>query len=1127
MTFTHFRRHLIFFFLFACDAGSFASPPTPTQLTEKQDRAVDQVALQSLDRAAKKLRGLIAKYHHSSQEPVFLERLAEVNREASQIAFRLAHAQRSQEREIKTYHSLIEAQIQALNELIQGYPEYPKLDRAWFLRAKAYGELNQTAESRLNYLKVVQDYKGSSDLIPSYLALSEIATQNQNHREAISYLLPIESQPQSIYYPISLYRLGWAHYNLSHIPQALAYLEKQILYFNALRDRLSGVDFSASDAAIRETSLMDTVAFYYDACERKLEPYSFDAALSYFRRLEDGPLLGKLALRFGKLLRAHRQDRALIEWKNRLIKEEKQLPETLDVIALVLDHQLNQNQWEELKETMADLSSVYRLEPKNLTRAQTESPLHPALLEAAKELQKQLQHSVSASNKSKILDTLIQMDSLLIEVTPVDDPHLDQIHFNLAEAYFEGHQYKLASQNYRWILSHGRNPAQLSSHTVELSWIRSRFEELRKLELIPLDLSTQALESGPTLQNRSQRETLLKKLPTLALEWVNQIDRTCAEIPSTDESINQMIFEKNRLIYAKSSRSLAVEGLVQFAVQHPESQYAPPSVALAVDTLIQSSDWIRTHELAEKLAKVKWPKQELNERLRILELDSAYEVIEAMGNRKEDAHALIEASLYIKNYPQSHRISQVRYLMAQSQLRLQDKRGAINSLELIISAHQQAKKGQPDIFGLAILQRASLLEESFQFKEAANDYQNYLGLHPNEEPILKKLPILHWLVNDPHFDCHENLSPELLENCQKFQSLAILNAPVNADSLFSLELLRVYQNHAFHGPAANRALWAAVVLSHHAGLKLHELLRLIKTLVQGWKKLEPASQITLLPALNSILPNSLASVRSRLIEEVPLRKTSAQGLIRRSEWIREFESVVSGSLELPWARLRAIALQTLSGVYRDLVRSIENSPIPKEMIEHEKREYSDEIREITIPFNKKAIELSQNAYQIASKLSIEADDWLLIKKENSKSYLMDTEALQKALPKKIMDGPPEQIHENLVLLDDPSFFSDPIKKLWMTAFQKKQWAMGTFLLQELQNRKIINENEEKILQALTWNASGAQAEAIALLETILPQLKPGSGAQLRLILFSHYASTRSIEKSAQLWGELNPLRRHP
>ncbi len=1106
------RRKASTLALFWAWGGIFTSSTLAADLpnssaAEKQDRAVDQAALQSLEIAQKKLQHLIVKYRKMAQEPELLAKLAEIDQQGTEIAFRLTQGSAvPSQRTRKNYQLWLASQIKTLDQWIESYPTYPRLDHAFFQRAKAYEELNSPDQARKDYLRVIHGYPQSQFRNQTWLALSEIATQNKNHEEAIKYLEAIESQPESIYFPIALYRLAWAHSNIGHLSIASSYLEKQILYYNSIQEHSKHL--SPSDAAMREASLMDFVNFYYDGYEKSIPNFGLEKALKSFRVLEKKPFFGKMALRFAKLLRSHRKDTALFDWKNQLIQEETDLPETTHVITLVLDHQFNQNQLEAMIQTLGDLASIHDLQSKKKLNPENENDLRNSLAQIASGLQKQFQKGSQNPSKPKFIETLIQLYSVWIKITPADDLTLPSLYYNLAEAYFENRDYKRATQNHRWVLSHWHEDGKLQLETAELSWARSMYEDLNQSQLIPKELQPKPLETQEVQIN----------LPAPAVEWIQELDRISLHTASTNEPFNRYLFEASRLLYSQGIRSKAIKRLIEFATSHSHSQYSPPAIALIMDTLVQSKNWPLTRDTARSLSKTQWAQSGLNQKLSELEMLASYQIIEEFSRQLEDQRVVSETQLYLKRYPSSPRVLQLKFLVAQSQLRMKNANLAMESLNSILKSPVQIDSEVTQIYQHSLIQRASLFEESLQFNEAIRDYETGLKRSPHDELIQKKLFILYWLSGTADFRCPGDSSAEIFEECQKYQSMALVY-PRIADQ--TSKNLNEIKNQAFHGPQANRPIWSAVALGQPSKIPLHELLKLMKNLAKNWKNLEPAGQLTLLPALNSIIPRSLAVARTQLDREVPLKRVSPQTLARRSEWLREFESTVSTVLELPWTRIRAVAIYTLSLAYHDLIHSIEKAPVPSEMSLEEKNEYQKNLRIITQTFLKKAVELSSQAYGLSSKLSIEKRDWEMISSANKEILNSDTLTMQKTIPAQSMAMSPEPIHPKLLELVNPRFESDPLKNAWKKAIETSQWSLATYLLQEMKRRGLVDPIEEKIIQSITWCESGAQAEGLTLLEEILPNLKLESKIQMQKILLSYLISTRSIDRANRLWTEMN------
>jgi len=58
---------------------------------EQHERDVDAVAMASQEQAISKLSSLLAKYRKTSQEPILLAKLAELQQQNASILFRIAH----------------------------------------------------------------------------------------------------------------------------------------------------------------------------------------------------------------------------------------------------------------------------------------------------------------------------------------------------------------------------------------------------------------------------------------------------------------------------------------------------------------------------------------------------------------------------------------------------------------------------------------------------------------------------------------------------------------------------------------------------------------------------------------------------------------------------------------------------------------------------------------------------------------------------------------------------------------------------------------------------------------------------------------------------------------------------
>jgi tetratricopeptide (TPR) repeat protein len=296
---------IIGFFLVLLISQASASDVNPSvkslEKTEDWDRQVDQAALQSQEAAVQKLKKLTKKYANSREEAGLLMRLADVYQESAAIEFRIAYAKANRKKlsvALNRYHSLLKSQIEVLNRMIQVFPNFYSIDLGLFMRGKANEELKNKAGAKADFLTLVKNFPQSSRAIPSYMSLAEMAIADNRYPEAISYLKEVEHYPENSFYPFALYKLAWAFSNLKDPDKMLSYIERHVRYYDQLKIANKGL--SSGDVAIRENSLLDAVSFFLEGNEQRPEAYKFTSALSYFRKLEPGPFLGKMSVRFAK-----------------------------------------------------------------------------------------------------------------------------------------------------------------------------------------------------------------------------------------------------------------------------------------------------------------------------------------------------------------------------------------------------------------------------------------------------------------------------------------------------------------------------------------------------------------------------------------------------------------------------------------------------------------------------------------------------------------------------------------------------------------------------------------------------------------------------------------------------------
>lgn len=1099
---------------------------------EDQERDVDHAALESQESSISKLTGPLKKYRDTRQEPVLLAKLAELQVQTGGIKFRIAHGAASRSKrplDLSSFKRTMRQAIASVNDLISKYPNYGELAQAYFTRGKAFEEIEDKPHATQDYLHLVKTYPDSEQCIPAYMSLAEYAIGDNDHVRAISYLNEVEKHPNDPQYPFALYKLAWSHYNLKNIPVALSYVEKHVGYYDQQqKSRASqGSDFiSVSDDSFRENMLLDATVFYFEGFEQKLSQYQIGDTLPYFRKLETGPTLGKMLTRYAKLLRSHGHETDLIAWKDRVLKDESGRPESLHVILTVYENQRNKNRYPQLLDSARDMVELHRKHPKHDSWPDGQK----ALLDTAEAMQALIIKNKGADAVGQLSQVLAGIYDSFTKIVDESDPRIPRVHYNLAETLFEIKDYEGATQNYRWIVTHGkweiREKSSLPVAPVaaaipgsvtdsSLKAIGSRYEFLRTKKLIPTELVPQSLA-----------DTKDASMDPLLSEWIGWVDQ---HVANSGDPIENFYFESNRCLYSQHHIRPAVERLQKFAQAHPDSRFAVPSAALTLDTYIASQLWEELHGLAREFIKIKtWKKLDFSKRLFAVAADAFYKTIEARFQARDFKFALKRSDEFLDEYASSARLSDTLFLAGSSALAVPDRKRATHYFSRLIQETPKA-----DTIRAALLNRASLLEERYQFAEAARDYKSYLSLPSllskaddriGDEAIRKKALMLAWLSSSPA-DLKEMLA-----------SIAVCNekSEVDCDRFRALQKLTLHDSDAStaeaafdlarKGEEANKSLWAIVALEGAKHLAFRDRLVAVRQAVAHFEDLDPLIRFALVPTISASIPRAFQLNRAGMAEAAPLR-ADARYITRRVEVIREMENAATKAMKLPWARVRALVLSEIAGLYLDLSKGIQTLPSPKNLAEADLQAYEDTVHKLVIPFEEKGQDMRSKAFEIASRFAIEdqsfsqvADPFFQDNPSQAKRLKPDATTITPKIAADLALGipfldridPRGRWSELQPDSDDPALH---LKGRWAAAIQAKRWPQVAFFLGEAQEKALIQVGVMGAVRAVSLAAAGARGEALAELDEARKDFSPEAKKHAVMSLLSHYYASLSRERT--------------
>ena len=1078
---------------------------------EQYERDVDQVALSSQEQAIAKLSGLMKKYRNTAKEPLLLSKLAELQQQSAAIRFRIAHGVAhggKRPLDLTSYRNIMTGSISTLSELIRKYPHYSEIAQAFYMRGKGYEEIGDKAKAAKDYLVLVEKYPDAEEVPAAYMSLAEFSIEANDHFKAIGYLKEVEKRPDDSHYPFAIYKLAWSNYNLKNIPLALKYAEKHIDFYSEKLQKEK--DKNNSDYALRENTLLDTAVFYAEGFEQKLADYSIDSALPYFKKLDNGTLLGRVLVRFIKLLRSHNHEKAMLGFKEQVLLTESERPESVDIVVIAFEDQVNKRRYKELIETAHDLTRLYAVHRKN----EAFSKAQKLLLDTANSLQASILKNRNADGVTEYSKVLASIYDSFTKIVEEHDLRIPRVHYNLAETLFEIKEYEDSAKHYRWVVGHSITDKTKGTPKISEAGLKSltaRYESLKQKQMIPGSLKAVSLKSSSDSVDQLLAQWLL---------WIDEYVDAFGFKGKHKDAVENIYFEANRALYHAGDVKRATDRMSRFSLKNPSSKFAIPSASLALDTYIETNDWEATHELARDYLDIEeWEKKEFSKKVFLAAADAFYKIVEEKHKQRDYGATVKLANEFIEDYSASPRLQDCLSLAGNSALALGEKDMALGYFTKLIDTSPSG-----EVAPAALLARAAIEEERYQFLEASQDYRQYVSLNKqSDSKIAKKILILAWfsgelselrLALDSPVICNHDLA----EECDLYSAFSILQSSKTEEGVVQKAISKSKK-----GFDKSKAVWATIALRHLKEIEFSQRLLLVKRIAGNWDKLDPFSQFALIPFISELIPKAIEASRLSISSVAPLR-ADPRHISRRVEWMREIENTATRAMKLPWTRIRALALNEVAALYLDFAKSLQTLKAPKSLPENELAEYQETVSKIILPFEEKGQDLRGKAFEIASKAAIEIDSFNLIAKpffkdnpSQAKTYKLETEiATVASLDMRFIYEFDSWSGWNSKVKEKVAKSSDQSKRARVeirNALLRKNFGELAFLLQEAKEKKLLEADIIGIIRGVSLAVAGAQAEALSELDQVCADSDDsGTREELAKALVDYYERAFAADK---------------
>lgn len=1105
MTKAHLRRPsprlpLILTVGFVLSLALAQASPARAQ-SENRARKVDQAALDSQEQAIVSIRAMLRKHRGTEKEPGLLIRLAEAQTQGGEIRFRIAHGHSHKKKsslDLAQYKSALRGSVATLNELISRFPKSEEIDRAYFMRARANQEIGAKEDAKRDYRKLIASFPDSDGLMSAHMALAEYAIDENSHSVAVRHLKQVEKNKDDAHYPFALYKLSWAHYNLKEIPKGLGYLEKTIDFYER-----RGAN---ADTALREAALMDVPLFYLEGFEQKLLQYRTSQAVDYFKELEDGPILQKMIGRYAKLLRSHDHESDLAALTQQVTARFPNRPESFELLVIAYEHQFNSRRFVELVATAGSIAATQKGNKTPELRKRSQD----LFLGTADSLQKLIAKNKNATDVSKLNEALAGVYGAFTRIVDENDERIPMVRNNIAESLFETRQYDAATKHYLWIAAHAKGK---EAKDASLRAIASRYEVLRSKGIVPKELAS-----------KSFKDTRTSGVDTQLVEWVGWVDAYSQKNKELPESF---AFEANRCLYAQGAIFDAVKRSERLALEHPGSKHAQASATLVIDTYVASADWAGLHAAIERFSAVKdWENSEFSRKLATLSADTQYKKVETSFKSEEYKTALIQAESFMVANSGTARAEDALVLAGQSALALKDYGKAREYLSRLVSDSPRTEAGAS-----ALLSRAALHESTYSFAEAAQDYRAYLSLptsvvkvEGSKRDALRRRTLAFAWIAGPEGDlpaflasrdiCSENLADE----CDRYRALSMLAAR-SPGSGRDLDTTTKAFYRARHSSKGSRSVWAALALEGARHLAFRDRNIALRVLESYWENLDGLSRSAILPAISVSVPRALSMSRKGIGDVAPLAPNERY-VSYRMEIVKEFETAATRVSKLPFSRIKATALNEVANAYMSLASGLK------------RLKSRPELAELAPGIEAKGNQLRANAFQVASRYSIEEQDFDAV----AKAYFAENPLEEKRLNTLRTSTRPRELDlVTISALDSSGGWDDLprdcadaaspgsaglcLKIRWKQALRSSSWPQVAYLLQEEKAKRLLPPQAGPLMTAVSFATMGAQGEGLLELDSSRRSLSSASSREAALYLMGHYLASLSQERTQRMLSE--------
>ncbi len=681
-------------FSFALESRSYAenTPPVPAPSEEQE---FDLVAASSQKAAIDRLRKVIPQRRGAPDEADLVFALAE-------LLFRSGDFKIQQSDETFRKEALQEFResVSTFDRFESIAPRDSRIPQVLYMRGRAQLDLGQNDRSTHDFSTLATRFPKSQETKVSLPDLIELLMQAQKYDQVIQYFSLIQIEAKNPLSPILLRHLMWAQYKTG-----------QLLPARLTMTRLLGLlqtrpDQDPTRIQIGKSSADLLPALTLEGLSKKLPGFEIELTLQNFRRTLGPTFLGPAISSFALQLRAANRLADLEVFKNQVVTEESDRKESVEVVAFTIEGNLNSHRYDSIPQATQQFRTLAARHPQAVS--QSVVSLLPRFREVFEKNRDSASGRPLAIGTSQLISTALQ-DSKL---APARRSELLLV-FGALGHYLKDYDGALRALE----LAVRHQPK--SSEAARLASLAIHLDKTRDLQLLP-----QKIAIRPVAQTTQLQGGVPLPIEAFALATADALQFAQGTHPETMVKLDQFRFESARALYHHGSTVRALELLTQFVEQRPDSAYASPASGIVMDTWIASKNWERADQFSKMIASNQsFKNNDLKNKIKQAGTDARVRGIETDFRNKKYESVQRGASQLLAENP-SHPSQKALWVMvAQSSQALGQKQQAIQAYSQVATQNEAT----PEL-ATSLIERAKLLENSYQFSAAAKDYLRFLSL---------------------------------------------------------------------------------------------------------------------------------------------------------------------------------------------------------------------------------------------------------------------------------------------------------------------------------------------------------------------------------------------------------------